>query len=95
MPNMLKPFSKRHLSEKERIFNYRLSRARRMIENVFGILTTKWRILKTTINTKVELAEDIVLATVSLHNWLRNTTDYLTPGLVDTESKNGDFQPGS
>ena len=95
MPNMLKPFSKRHLTKEERIFNYRLSRARRMIENVFGILTTKWRILKTTINTNVDLAENIVLATVSLHNWLRRSNEYMTPGLVDTENINGDFQPGS
>lgn len=66
-----------------------------MIENVFGILTSKWRILKSTINTSVELSENIVLAAVALHNWLRRSNDYFSPGLVDREDRNGDFQPGS
>lgn len=40
--NVMKPFSKPragHLSREERIFNYRLSRARRIIENTFGIMS--------------------------------------------------------
>ena len=66
-----------------------------MIENVFGILTSKWRILKSTINTNLELSENIVLASVVLHNWLRRSNIYFSPGLVDREDRNGEFQPGS
>ena len=36
-PFLIKPYSRNALALLERIFNYRLSRARRIVENVFGI----------------------------------------------------------
>lgn len=38
---MMKPHSKRELTSGQRIFNYRLSRARRIVENAFGILANR------------------------------------------------------
>lgn len=39
---MMKPHSKREMMAAERIFNYRLSRARRIVENAFGILANRY-----------------------------------------------------
>ena len=45
---LMKPYSKRLLTITERVFNYRLSRARRIVENAFGILASRFQVLLTT-----------------------------------------------
>lgn len=40
--HMMKPYQHHTASGGEQVFNYRLSRARRVVENAFGILTTRW-----------------------------------------------------
>ena len=68
---LMRPYSGKSLvNEKRKIFNYRLSRTRRIIENTFGIIVARWRIFQTTINTEPERVEKIVFACVALHNYL-------------------------
>lgn len=50
---MMKPYPKANLKAYECVYNYRLSRARRVIENVFGILVSHWRIFGDPICTYV------------------------------------------
>lgn len=92
---LMKPYSRRNLSKKERIFNYRLSRARRISENAFGILAWRFRIFQRPIETKVETTDLIVWTACLLHNWLRRTNAGNTISLADYEDPNsGDVIPG-
>lgn len=66
----MRPYPRKDLSYRERIFNYRLCRARRVVENAFGILTTKWRILQLSLCFSPGNAEVIVKALICLHNFI-------------------------
>lgn len=83
---MMKPHSKRNLTRPERIFNYRLSRARRIVENAFGILANRFGCLLNTMKLVPETATSVVLACCCLHNILRDANpEYLSQ--VDREEE--------
>ncbi|KAB0799878.1 hypothetical protein PPYR_07758 [Photinus pyralis] len=67
---ILKPYPQRGLSHDKKIFNYRLSRARRIIEHAFGILANRFRVLLNPICLSPNKVEKITLACVALHNYL-------------------------
>lgn len=69
---MMKPYGGRNLTDEQRIFNYRLSRARRCIENAFGILSSKWLVLKKSMFCSPDRAQKIITACCLLHNYLLN-----------------------
>ncbi|XP_046395719.1 uncharacterized protein LOC124162982 [Ischnura elegans] len=88
---IMKPFPFADLTL-ERLYNYHLSRARRVVENAFGILSNRFRIFLTTINLAPEKEEAVTLAAVSLHNFrgtnmpAPNVEDFnALPGLPEQE----------
>lgn len=94
-PWLMKPYSGRGLVDEQRVFNYRLSRARRTIENAFGILSAKWRIFRRAIRADTSTTDLLVKAAVCLHNYLLSTENarYIPSGFVDCDDANG-LQPG-
>lgn len=67
---IMRPYPGLGLNKKERVFNYRLSRARRTIENSFGILVSRWRIFRQPIIADVPTIELMVAGTICLHNFI-------------------------
>ena len=58
----MKPYSRLDLDIQHRVFNYRLSRTRRVVENAFGMLATKIRCLLNPMTQKPERVQTMVLA---------------------------------
>ena len=91
--HMLKPFSARYLESEQLVFNYRLSRARRVVKNLFGILANRFRCLSNTLEVTPEKAVSITKACLTLHNLFRDR--YGVTGVsVDEEDDNKEMIPG-
>lgn len=93
---MMKPFSHRQLEKEKQIFNYRLSRARRVVENAFGIFANRFRVFLTTIGLSPEKVEIIVLAACCLHNYLvqHSMATYASQAFFDDEDVTSNLCPG-
>ena len=52
--NLVKPYSRQSLGLSERIANYRISRARRIVENAVGIATSRFRIFRRAITILIK-----------------------------------------
>ena len=72
----MKPYSRRTLDRSKAIFNYRLSRAQRVVESAFGICASKWRILDKVSETKVGTGVEIVKYISLLHYIIINFEGY-------------------
>lgn len=77
--NMMRPFPGRDCTLEEQLFNYRLSRARRIVENAFGLLAARWRVFYTKLAIHPDKVNGIVKAACVLHNMLQLDT---TPAQV-------------
>ena len=94
----MKPYSShssQKLSDSKQIFGYRLSRARRTIENAFGILSNLFRVL--CMYLQPTNATKITLACCVLHNILRNHSNnsYSPSGFADVVEEIGNIRWGN
>ena len=94
--NLMKPYAHRTAMGDEKVFNYRHSRARRIVENAFGILCARFRVLLRTLELDVENSVQVVRACLVLHNFLMMKKDsaYNPPGFLDIEDEHGNVRPG-
>ena len=70
-PYLMKPFVRNdHLPVPHKVYNFRLSHARRVIECAFGELSQRWRVNETTLAWKLQVSEKIIMSTICLHNYL-------------------------
>uniref|UniRef100_A0A3B3D4H0 DDE Tnp4 domain-containing protein n=1 Tax=Oryzias melastigma TaxID=30732 RepID=A0A3B3D4H0_ORYME len=72
---LMRPFPGQRLGRWQKVFNYRLSRARMVVECAFGILAARWRVLYTRITMAPENVDAVVMAVCILHNYLLNPVE--------------------
>ncbi|KAB0805346.1 hypothetical protein PPYR_02316 [Photinus pyralis] len=84
---LMKPYSRISLTKGQKIFNYRLSRARRIVENAFGILVSRFRVFEKPMSCLPSTVDKIIRTCCALHNWLRITSasNYMPRGSIDEE----------
>nr|CAI5866892.1 unnamed protein product [Callosobruchus analis] len=94
----MKPYAGQLSQSPERVFNYQLSRARRIVENAFGIMASVFRVFRKPMQLKVDNVEKITKACVYLHNYLRKSKTsrslYTPSEIFDNEDlENGTIIP--
>lgn len=96
-PHIMKPYSGIHpKGSDKRIFNGRLSRGRIIVENVFGILSVVFRVLRRPMLLEPDKASAVILACCFLHNFMRkndSANSYNPQGTYDSEQF-GEVIPG-
>ena len=92
---LMKPYPQRGLNRQQRLFNYRLSRARRVVENAYGILAQRFQCLLKVLQLHPRGVEKVTLACCILHNLLRDQNPVNFMRMVDRENPhNHDVIPG-
>ncbi|XP_034232770.1 protein ALP1-like [Thrips palmi] len=66
---MVTPFKGEFLDPEKKVFNYRVSRARRVIENTFGMLEQRYEVFSRSMKISEAHCKSVVLSSTALHNY--------------------------
>ena len=94
-PHRMKSYTGQKLTISQLIFNYRLSRARRVMENTFGIMASRFRIFRSLMTANVDKVVKVTKACVALYNFLMktinsNSNGYCPANYVDNNVPSGE-----
>lgn len=92
---MMKPYALRGMAKEQSVYNYRISRARRVVENAFGIMANRWRILLGCMQQGPEVVRLITEVCVVLHNLMRIRYPGQQNVLLDAEDPDHNLVPGA
>lgn len=93
-PHIIKAYDGNHTKgSSKRVFNYRVCRGRRVVENVFGQLTHKFKIFHRPIQLNPGKATSVTLACIYLFNYIKRTAA-TQQNEYDTENNQGEVYPG-
>ena len=82
---IMKPYPQTNLTPEKHVYNYHHRLARRISDNLFGIVANKWRIFQHPLNLSPEQARTITTYALVLHNFfqkLLSKNDYTLAGFV-------------
>ncbi|XP_052873273.1 uncharacterized protein LOC128278585 [Anopheles cruzii] len=90
--HLMKPYPGHPTDQSQMTYNNRLCRARIVIENVFGILASKFRVFASPIGLQPAKAKQVVNACIVLHNFLlrdnESRSHYCPAGSMDSIQDN-------
>jgi len=85
----LRPYPNRNLKAQQRIYNYRLTRARRMIECAFCILANKQKIFHRPLDGTPQFCDSLVKVCCILYKFIRRNDGFqLEDNLYDSNFEN-------
>lgn len=94
--NLMRPYPQKTLDNERRVFNYRISRARKSVECAFGMLVSKFTIFQRPLLCKEKTAVSVIKAACVLHNFIKITegtfsiAQFAKPNCVSSEDLDND-----
>ncbi len=96
-PDLMKPYPNKQMDHSQGVLNYHLSRAHGVAENAFSILANRLRVFRSTIFLEPDKVEKITMASLCIHNFLRECRSeaYTPPAFADLKNRDYNIVEGT